>query len=96
MTLVFTDEVGDPLIPATVDYRIDDMTNGTEIVAWTSLPSPAATMTFTIPGDNNTIEDEVHVKETQIFGVRVDDGLPGEGHSEFIYSVLNLTGPTGP
>ena len=94
--MVFTDELGDPLIPATVDYRIDDMTNSTEVVPWTALPSPAATMTFTISGDRNTIEKEKHVKEVQIFGVRVDDGLSGEGHSELIYNVVNLTGPTGP
>ena len=94
--MVFTDELGAPLIPATVDYRIDDRTNGTLIVDWTALPTPAATMNFTIPGDKNTIEDEDHVKEVQIFGVRVDDGLPGEGHSELIYNVINLVGPTGP
>ncbi len=96
MTMVFTDELDAPLIPTTVDYRLDDRTNGNEVVPWTSLPSPAATMNFTVPGDKNTIEDETHVKEVQIFGVRVDDGLPGEGHSELIYNVLNLQGPTGP
>ncbi len=94
--MVFEDEFKLPLIPTTVDYRIDDRTNGVLIVDWTALPSPAATMNFTIPGDKNTVEDESHVKEVQIFGVRVDEGLPGEGHSELIYNVLNLTGPLGP
>lgn len=96
MTMVFTDQVGDPLTPQSVDYRIDDKTNGTEIVGWTSLPGPASTMNFTIAGDRNTIEDDVHVKEIQIFGIRLDFGLAGEAHSQLEYNVLNLLGPTGP
>ncbi len=96
MTMVFKDELDAPLVPTTVDWRLDDKTNGTEVVPWTSLPSPASTMTFTIPGDNNTIEDETHVKELQVFGIRVDDGLPGEAHSELIYNVVNLIGPISP
>lgn len=96
MTMKFTDEVGDDLIPTTVEWRLDDHTNDTEVVPWTNLPAPAAIMTVTIPGNDNTIEDEDHVKEIQIFGVRVDDGLAGEGHSELIYNVINLTGPVSP
>lgn len=96
ITIVFTDELGDPLIPQTVDWRLDDRTNDIEIQPWTPLASPASTMSFTIAGDKNVITDEEHVKEVQIFGVRVDDGLAGEGHAEVIYNVLNLTGPTGP
>ncbi|KKN66754.1 hypothetical protein LCGC14_0468650 [marine sediment metagenome] len=96
MTMVFTDFDGDPLIPTTVEWRLDDKTNDAEVVGWTVLPSPAATMVVVIPGDNNTIEDDANVKELQIFGVRVDEGLAGEAHTEFAYDVLNLSGPTGP
>jgi len=96
MTIAFKDEIGDPLIPTSVEWRLDDKTNGTEVVAWTTIPGPASIMNFTIPSDNNAIEDETNVRETQIFGIRVDEGGPGEGHEEFEYSVINLTGPIGP
>ncbi len=96
MTMVFTDFDGSPLTPNTVEWRLDDKTNDAEIVAWTVLASPNSTMTVVIPGDDNIIEDNAHVKELQVFGVRVDDGLAGESHSEFVYNVLNLSGPTGP
>ena len=96
MTMTFKDENGDPLVPAKVEWRLDDLTNDTEVVGWTNIPSPASTMTFVIPGDNNTIEDETHVKEQQVFGIRVDEGGVGEAHEELVYSVLNLTGPIGP
>ena len=94
-TIKFEDEVGDPLIPSTVEWRLDDRTNGVELVAWTTIPSPAATMNFTVPGDNNLIADEDNIREEQIFGIRVDDSLPGEGHQQFSYQVMNLRGPTG-
>lgn len=96
MTIVFTDEVGDPLIPTTVEWRLDDKTKGVEVVPWTTLTSPASTMTMTIPASDNTIEDEANVTEKMAFGIRADDGLPGESHTEFQYNLINLTGPTGP
>jgi len=96
MIMVFTDELGAPLIPNTVHWRLDDITNDIEIVPWTLLASPASTMSVTIPGSNNTIEDESRTEEIHIFGVRVDDTLPGEAHAESEYIVKNLKGPTGP
>lgn len=95
MTIVFTDEDGDPLTPSTVDWRLDDKTKGVQVRDWTSLSSPAATMTMTIPGTDNTIDDETHVAEVMAFGIRVDATLPGEAHTEFQYNLINLTGPTG-
>ena len=95
MKLEFTDELEAPLSPTAVDWRLDDKTKGVEVVPWTPLPGPASTMNFTIPGSNNTIESELHVVEIMAVGIRVDDGLVGEAHSEFQYTILNLTGPTG-
>ncbi len=95
MTMTFEDETGAPLTPTTVEWRLDDKTNGVEVVPWTSLPSPSSTMNVTVPGADNAIADEAHVQELQIFGIRVDNGQPGEGHAELAYNVLNLSGPTG-
>ena len=96
MIMVFTDEDGLPLIPNTVDWRLDDMTNDAEVVAWTSLAGPASTMIVTVPGSNNLIDDETHVVEKHTFGVRLDDGLPGEAYAELTYNVANLSGPAAP
>ncbi len=95
MTVVFTDQNGDPLVPTTVEWRLDDKTKGVEVRDWTNMPSPASTMTVTIPGSDNTIDDEAHVSEVMAFGIRVDSTLPGEAHTEFQYNLINLTGPTG-
>lgn len=96
MQMVFTDELEAPLVPTTVEWRLDDKEDGTEIVPWTNLSSPASTMNLTVPGSNNNIKKETSVKEKRMFGIRVDDGLAGEGHAEFYYNVVNLTGPVGP
>ncbi len=96
MTLGFTDEVGDPLVPTKVEWRLDAKTVPAEIVDWTVLPSPASTMNLTIPGSDNVIVDETHISELMAFGVRVDESLIGEAHAEFPYRIINLTGPTGP
>ncbi len=96
MTMVFTDEDGLPLTPNTVDWRLDDMTNDAEVVAWTSLPGPTSTMVITVPGSNNVIDDDEHVVEKHTFGVRVDDGLAGEAYAELTYNVANLSGPVAP
>ena len=95
MTIVFTDEVDDPLIPASVDWRLDNADAATEIVGWTALGSIASTMNLTIPGSNNLITDEENVREGRILGIRVNDGTSSEAHEEFHYHVLNLQGPTG-
>ena len=94
MTMVFKDEIGDPLIPTTVEWRLDDH-KGTEIVAWTIMPGPAASMSVIIPGSNNLIQDEASVKESRTFGIRVNDSLASEAHGELKYDVLNLIGPSG-
>ncbi len=96
MTVVFTDAAGDPLTPSTVEWRVDDLTNGAEVKAWTALGGISDTMTVVVPGSDNVIDKDQHVKEVQLFGIRIDDGLAGEGHAELEYNVLNLKGPTGP
>jgi hypothetical protein len=96
MTMVFTDFDGSPLIPTTVEWRLDNRTEDTQIVDWTALGSPASTMTVTVPGSNNVIADDTHAREVMIFGVRLDSGLAGEAHSQHAYNVKNLKGPSGP
>ena len=97
MELKFTDETGAVLVPNTVHWRLDNLEKDpvVEIVPWTLLAGPASTMNVVIPSDNNIILDETLIKEERAFGVRVDNGLLGEGHEELRYHVLNLTGPTG-
>lgn len=94
MSITLKDENGDPLTPSTVEWRLDD-NDGVELVAWTVITGPAASMTVVIPGSNNLIQDETNVRETQAFGIRVNDSLASEAHGEYKYHVINLIGPSG-
>ncbi len=97
MTMKFEDENGADIVPTTVEWRLDDMEEDppAEIVAWTSIPAPAATMNVTIPGSDNLISDTTKSREEQMFGIRIDDGMDTEGYQQFQYNVLNLVGPSG-
>lgn len=95
ITLTFTDENGDPLVPSTVEWRLDDMELDTEVVAWTNLITMASTMAMTIPADNNVIVDETKIREARMYGVRINNTMQSEAHAQFKYHVLNLIGPSG-
>ena len=95
ITMTFTDEDGAPLIPSTVEWRLDDIEINVEIVGWTPLVGMLSTMKHTIPADNNVIVDESKTREARMFGVRINDTLQSEAHSQFKYHVVNLVGPSG-
>ena len=96
MTVSFKDEVGDPLVPTTVEWRLDDLETTQEVVGWTNLPGPTADMNVTIPASNHVIINDGSVREERVFGVRINVGLGAEAHQEFRYHVLNLFAPSGP
>lgn len=95
MTVGFQDENGDPLIPTTAEWRLDDRETDAEIVGWTNMPTPAASMSVLIPAANHTIVDEEKVREKRTFGIRSNGGLAAEAHQEYHYHVLNLYAPSG-
>ena len=95
MTINFKDENGDPLAPTTAEWRLDDSEMETAIVAWTNMPTPAASMSVIIPGTNNVIVDDTSIREERVFSIRANSGLPAEAHQEFMYHVLNLYAPSG-
>jgi len=94
MTITLKDENDDPLVPATFEWRLDDAELDTEIVAWTNVPGPAATVIVVIAGTNHIIGDNTHVKESRMFGVRVNASLASEAHNQYKYDVLNVLGAT--
>ena len=96
MTIVFTDEVGDPLVPTKAEWRLDDHDNDSQVVDWTTLASPASTMNMIIEGTNHIIGDETNVKEKRVYGIRVNGGGQGEAYDEFHYNIVNLHGALSP
>jgi hypothetical protein len=95
MTVGFKDEDGNPLVPTTAEWRLDDRETDTQIVDWTNMPTPAASMAVVIPGAEHVIVDEDKVREKRTFGIRANGGLAAEAFQEYHYHVLNIYGTSG-
>lgn len=94
LTFTFTDENGDPIVPSTIEWRLDDITNDTEVVGWTNIGSPATSVNVTISAQNNLISNQDNVYETRRVTVRIDEGQSTEGNQEKEYRIKNLHGTT--
>ena len=57
-------DLGEPLVPSAVDYRIDDVTNGRAILPWTSL-SPSTLQRVLITSAQNAM-DTVRIRSREI------------------------------
>jgi hypothetical protein len=94
-TFTFTDEAGDPVVPITVDWRLDDITDGdhtpTQIADWASL-TPASSVSLTSPGSNQDILDSTHNREERVLTVRIDEGQNTQAYEKHYFRVKNLHG----
>lgn len=96
-TLYFTVkfyDVDDALFtPSAAAYRIDCLTSGNEVRAWTDL-TPAETVTIAVTGDDNQIFDERLSREIRQVVIRYTDVSGNEQKSQIQYRVDNLKGIT--
>ena len=90
----FTDEEGAPVIPTTIDWRVDkvdDPHNPVQIQDWTAIGVPAATVSVQIAGNVNTISDQTKTFEHRAVTVRMDESLSTIAHQEKLYRIKNLS-----
>ena len=88
----FFDEADSPIEPATIEWRVDDITNGVEVVDWTSIVTPNEVVVVSVSGQTNLIADQSHTFELRRVTVRIDDGLATESSQEKYYRLKNLGG----
>ena len=85
------DPDGNGYIPTTARYRLYDKTTGNEIIAWTAIATPAASMEVRIPATSNTINDTSKSFEVKVVTFEADFGTADANTEEFEYEVLNLS-----
>jgi len=93
LTFTFTDEVGDPVVPTSIDWRvdnIDDPHNPVQILDWAVVGVPAASVGIQVPAAQNGITDQTNVLEKRVVTVRMNDGLSSEAHDSKNYLIKNL------
>ena len=95
--VTFLNTDGQPVTPTSARYRIDCLTTGTEVRAWTPL-TPAPTVTLVIGGtadntanDNRIIGYNRETEERQCV-VENTDSSGNIGRKAFKWDVVNLAG----
>jgi hypothetical protein len=74
--------------PSLVKYRIDNASNGVEILDWTSIAAAAEVSIATTPDQNDcTVRDET---QRNRLTVAADFGLASQFNESFEYTIRNL------
>lgn len=76
--------------PVSLNYRIDDLTNGREVLGWTSVSTPGATNTITITKAQNAFNNRSKDREMRQVTVNAVDSAGNEGYDIFIYTLARI------
>lgn len=94
ITVVFTDEDGNPVTPDAATYRLDNVTRPiAAILPATAFPSLATSVDIEITSDQNQIFRNRNKEEVREVTVEFDyDGSTKHGTAKYRYKVVNLFG----
>lgn len=90
----FFDEDDAPLVPATVDWRLDDITdphNPVQIVDWAAL-TPSTVVSHQITAAQNVLLDQGNNFESRLVTIKTDDALASQGLAYKPFTIKNLHG----
>ncbi len=93
LTFTFTDEVGDPVIPTTIDWRVDivdDPHVPVEVLDWAVVAGVASSVNVQVAGSNNSITDQDNTYERRLVTVRMDSTLSTQAFQQKHYRIKNL------
>jgi hypothetical protein len=93
VTVSFTGEDGNPVVPAQATYRIDDVASGSALRAETDFPELAATVELAISAADNALIDDARSFEQRRLTVKASYGPGGSRqlNEEFRWTVRNLS-----
>lgn len=77
--------------PTNCRYRLDDLTSGNSIIAWTDVDELSTSMTIEIAASNNSIIDTNVDSEIKVLTVETDYGTDDAHIEELSYEVINLS-----
>lgn len=90
LTVDHRNESGTLEAPATLYYRVDDLTNEREILDWTAVSTPASSNTITITGTLNALQDREEPFEVRQITTlaTTSGGFPDQEY--FLYKVNRI------
>lgn len=90
LTAAFRDKLGRLSEPASIRYRIDCLTTGTQVRPWTELASPMDKVEITLTPTDNAIFGSGERERRLVTVVAAYEGSDDQVTNEFRYDVLNL------
>lgn len=97
VTLAFVDKAGAPAVPLAVTYRVDCLTNGREVLDWTSFGGAmASSIEITLPPACSAILNPANETERRALQYVASYSVSDQYHGEFQWDVDNLREPVSP
>lgn len=90
LTVAFYDKTDVLAAPTTINYRVDDLASGTNIVASTAVGSPASSVEITLTAAANAILDSLNEYEVRVVTITASYGAGGQVQDQYRYRVRNL------
>ena len=91
LTITFKDKNGDPIVPDSAEYRIDDVDSGNSVKGVTAFSPTLSTHELEITKDENEMVNDDRAFERRRVTVRwLYDGGNSRGVAVFVYEVKNV------
>src|SRR6185312_124103 len=88
----FVDSTSAPMAPRYLQYRIDDVTSGNQILPWTSL-NPAASLQIAITSAQNALISGTRSHETHQVLLKITDASGnGPFYARCVYDLISVPG----
>lgn len=91
VTAAYFDANGIPFVPSAVQYRVDDVTTGANIVPWTNV-SPSNINTVTITSEQNAMISQTRSSEAHQVLFKIADGFGNVSYADVAYDLIRVAG----
>jgi hypothetical protein len=88
----FVDIAGNSLVPASLEYRIDDIVSGTQILTWTTLTPAAVVQIIATSAQNALISNSLCHETHQVLVKLTDPAGNGPFYARCLFDLLRIPG----
>lgn len=92
VTATYFDQNGAPYIPSTVLWKLDDITNNVNIVAWTSIGTPTASDVIAISSPQNALGNVANKVEKRQVELMITAPGGAIRYDYITYDLINIYG----
>lgn len=83
---------GLPFVPSAVNYRVDDVASGVNLVPFTPIPLPSMANAITITGTQNSMVNLTRASEEHEILFQITDGVGNVSYQSAVYDLIRTTG----